>query len=69
MTGRSVAKEAESLTAREWCKKYNLTAAKNAGMFARDHSTPIGYPAVKKEGTSSHVNGCISVAAFNSRPV
>lgn len=38
-------------TARRWCEKYDLVAAVNAGMYAEDHSTHIGY---MKSG--DHVN-------------
>ena len=38
-------------TARQWCEKYDLVAAVNAGMYAEDHSTHIGY---MKSG--DHVN-------------
>ncbi|KWT78340.1 phosphodiester glycosidase family protein [Candidatus Magnetominusculus xianensis] len=33
----------KSLTAKEWAKKYNLTAATNAGMYQADGSTSVGY--------------------------
>ncbi len=30
-------------TAREWCRDFNLVSAINAGMFAKDYSTNVGY--------------------------
>jgi hypothetical protein len=43
--------EPTGLNAKEWCEKYNLAAATNAGMFQQDHSTHVGY---MKSG--SHIN-------------
>jgi exopolysaccharide biosynthesis protein len=37
-TGESLGK-----TAHEWCKSYKLTAAINAGMFAENYKTHVGY--------------------------
>jgi phosphodiester glycosidase len=31
------------MTAREWCKKYHLVAAVNAGMYQNDGKTAVGY--------------------------
>ncbi len=33
----------EKLTAKEWCEKYHLAAAVNAGMFQEDGFTSVGY--------------------------
>ncbi len=55
-----------SLTAQEWCEKYDLIAATNAGMFQQDFSTHVGY--LRHDG---HVNCArsatkyLSAAAFN----
>lgn len=55
-----------SLTAQEWCRKYDLLAAINAGMFQKDFSTHVGY--LRHDG---HVNCAkstpkyLSAAAFN----
>jgi len=57
------------LTARQWCEKYNLTAAINAGMYLGDLKTHCGY---MKQG--DHFNNARevtkdyrSVAAFQPR--
>lgn len=55
-----------SLTVQEWCRKYDLLAAINAGMFQQDFSTHVGY--LRHDG---HVNFAknttkyLSAAAFN----
>ncbi|MBF0516134.1 MAG: phosphodiester glycosidase family protein [Nitrospirae bacterium] len=33
----------KAMTAKEWAKKYNLTAAINAGMYQADSATSVGY--------------------------
>lgn len=43
--------QTRNLTARQWCSKYSLFAATNAGMFDTDYKTHVGY---MKSGT--HVN-------------
>lgn len=57
--------EASGRTAREWCKSHKLTAAINAGMFATDYKTHVGYLRSQGHVNSSHVNGYQSVAAFD----
>ena len=54
-------------TAREWCEKYNLAAAINAGMFDRDGKTHTGYARFQEQVNSSRVNDYQSVAAFDPR--
>ncbi len=48
---RSNSERKANYTARKWCEKYDLTAAINAGMYAEDHSTHIGYMKI-----GDHVN-------------
>ncbi len=55
------------MTAREWCEKYNLTAAINAGMFDVDYTTHIGYMKSKEHVNSSRTNPYQSAAAFDPR--
>jgi len=35
--------ESKNLTAKEWCQKYGLIAAINAGMFQTDYKSNVGY--------------------------
>lgn len=67
LMGKSWSGESENMTAKEWCEKHNLTAAINAGMFATDYSTHVGYLRVKGHVNSSHVNKYMSVAAFHPK--
>ena len=53
------------LSVEEWCDRYNLTAAINAGMFDIDHRTHIGYMKSGDHVNSSRVNSYKSVAAFS----
>ncbi len=59
--------EAAGHTAREWCEKYKLAAAINAGMFEQDGKTHTGYSRFHEKIDSSGVNDYQSVAAFDPR--
>ena len=54
-------------TARKWCEKYDLIAATNAGMYAEDHTTHIGYMRISDHINNSRVvkKDYRSVAAFH----
>lgn len=54
-------------TAREWATVRGLAVAINAGMFAPDHRTHVGYLEVRGEVQSRRVNAYRSVAAFDPR--
>jgi exopolysaccharide biosynthesis protein len=53
------------MSAKQWCDKYNLVAAINAGMFDIDYKTHIGYMKVGEHINSSRINSYKSAAAFN----
>jgi hypothetical protein len=65
--GQSLSGESKGRTARQWSKAYNLTAAINAGMFATDYSTHIGYLRFRDHVNNDNVNAYQSVAAFDPR--
>lgn len=65
--GTSLSGDTNTRTTREWCKAHQLGAAINAGMFATDYKTHIGYLGFRGHVNSSHVNGYKSVAAFDPR--
>ncbi len=55
-----------SQTAQEWCRKYDLLAAINAGMFQQDFSTHVGY--LRHDGHVNYAKSTpkyLSAAAFN----
>jgi hypothetical protein len=52
------------LTAKEWCEKYNLIAATNAGMFQQDYRTHVGYMKVGSHINNGRKNEYQSVAVF-----
>jgi len=56
----SQAQDANGLTAKEWCERDDLVAVTNAGMFATDHRTHVGY--MKSDG---HLN-CPTVNQYQS---
>ncbi|MCP4656471.1 MAG: phosphodiester glycosidase family protein [bacterium] len=58
---------AAGLTAREWSKKHNLVAAINAGMFATDYRTHVGYLRSRDHVNNKNINRYQSVAAFDPR--
>lgn len=35
--------DSNNLTVKEWCRRHQLVAAVNAGMYAKDYSTHVGY--------------------------
>jgi hypothetical protein len=59
------AKGSRNLTARQWCRKKNLVAAINAGMYHQDHRTHVGYMKSSGRVVSPKVNQYQSVALFN----
>lgn len=65
--GVSQTGEASGHTAREWCAKHKLVAATNAGMFASDQKTHLGYLRYRESVFTSHVNQYQSIAAFDPR--
>jgi hypothetical protein len=54
-------------TARLWAKAHGLVAAINAGMYATDYRTPVGYVEYRGRVLSGKVNRYQSIAAFDPR--
>ena len=54
-------------TAKDWCKTHKFAAAINAGMFAGDGKTHLGYSRYLDRVGNSKINKYQSVAAFNPR--
>lgn len=65
--GVSQTGESSGKTARGWCKAQKLTAAINAGMFAPDYKTHVGYLKFQDHVNCDQVNEYQSVAAFGPR--
>jgi uncharacterized protein YigE (DUF2233 family) len=55
----------EKLTAKEWCEKYKLVAAVNAGMFQEDGVTSAGYMKNFSHINNPRLGRANSVLAFN----
>ena len=66
-SGISNTDETGGLTAREWANRYEYTAVINAGMFATDYTTHIGYLQFREHLNNSRVNNYRSIAAFDPR--
>jgi len=54
-------------TAKEWCNSHKFAAAINAGMFAGDGKTHLGYSRYLDQVSNKQINHYQSVAAFNPR--
>jgi len=59
--------ESAGHTARAWGQSRNFSAAINAGMFATDYKTHLGYMGCAGHINNSHTNAYQSVAAFEPR--
>jgi len=65
--GISQTGEPSGHTARDWSQRQKFSAAINAGMFATDFKTHLGYMGAAAHINNSHVNSYQSVAAFDPR--
>ncbi len=65
--GLSQTGESSGKTAREWCKSHKLVAAINAGMYADNYKTHVGYLRSKDHVNNSYVNNYQSVLAFDPK--
>lgn len=65
--GISQTGESSGHTARGWSQSRNFSAAINAGMFAADYKTHLGYMGSSAHVNNSHPNDYQSVAAFEPR--
>lgn len=65
--GISQTGESAGHTARQWSQSHNFSAAINAGMFASDYKTHLGYMRSSAHINNSHPNSYQSVAAFDPR--
>jgi len=65
VAGMSQTGETNGRSAREWCQRGGFVAAINAGMFATDGSTHVGYLRFAGHTNSGQLNSYQSVAAFD----
>jgi hypothetical protein len=54
----------DGLTAKQWCRRFGLAAAINAGMFAKNHRTHIGYLRSGRHVNNANINRYRSAVAF-----
>lgn len=59
--------DSAGLSAKEWCKTHNLSAAINAGMYDVDYKTHVGYMKSHEHKNSAAINSYKSAAAFDPR--
>ncbi len=57
----------KNLSAQEWSKQHNLTAAINAGMYLQDRYTHVGYLQTGELTQSTRVTRYLSLAAFSPK--
>jgi len=57
----------KSMSVHQWMKKYTLLAAINAGMFAQDYETHLGYMRIDGKIHSGKLTAYKSVAAFSPK--
>jgi len=67
LIGVSSTGESTGKTTRQWCDKYGLVAAINAGMFGADYRTHLGYFRSREHVNNSTFNAYQSVAAFSPK--
>jgi uncharacterized protein YigE (DUF2233 family) len=65
LLGRSETGETAGRTARVWAQRHDLAVAINAGMFAEDYTTHVGYMESRGHVSSIGINPYKSVAAFD----
>ena len=62
---RDSAKQDKGLDCWDWCQKFGLVAAINAGMFQTDHKTHVGYCKIDGKVSNKVANDYLSAAAFD----
>ena len=67
LASRSQVADAPCRTVREWAGIHDFKVAINAGMYATDYKTHVGYMESQGHVNSSGVNDYLSVAAFDPR--
>lgn len=67
VVGISETGEKSGRTARQWSQAHGFSAAINAGMFATDYKTHVGYQRAGKHVNNGHFNDYQSIAAFGRR--
>jgi len=67
LVGAGLDGESSRQTSRKWSKSHRLTAAINAGMYATDYRTHVGYLRFQMNVNNDNVNAYQSVAAFDPR--
>ncbi|HWO56614.1 MAG TPA: phosphodiester glycosidase family protein [bacterium] len=67
LTASDASRQTGNLTARQWCERYGLAAAINAGMYQEDFRTHVGYMRCDGHVNSAGKNNYQSVAAFAPR--
>jgi len=67
LAGLDKKSESGGRSARDWARKAELALAINAGMFAEDYVTHVGYLESRGQVLSARVNSYQSVAAFDPK--
>jgi len=67
LRGSGLTKGSGARSAKTWCKEGGLTACINAGMFASDFRTHLGYLRFREHDGTPETNAYQSIAAFDPR--
>lgn len=67
LLGSGLTKESGARSAKTWCQEGGLTACINAGMFAPDFRTHLGYLRSQEHSGTPGTNAYQSIAAFDPR--
>ncbi len=59
--------DGQNRTARQWCREEGLVAAINAGMFATDYQTHVGYLKAGDHVQNTNINAYQSLLAFDAK--
>lgn len=67
LAGASWPNNGENKTAKQWAKSEQFIAVINAGLFAKDRKTHIGYLGDDRHINNAHISGYLSAAAFGPK--
>lgn len=67
LAGPGLTQESASRTAREWAGDLDFVAVINAGMFAADYRTHVGFARAGDHINNEHINEYLSLAAFGDK--
>jgi hypothetical protein len=61
----SATADKEALTAKQWCRRYGLTAAINASMYQADYLSSVSFMRTREHTNNRHFSKDMSILAFD----